>query len=70
MLQWKANLKAVGDNPDYIEDKIASIQKELKKDRPFTPYLREKAEKILEWVDEIDLAERRARERAKMKRVM
>lgn len=61
MLQWKKNLKAVGDNPNYIEDKIASIQKELKKDRPWTPYLREKAEKILEWIDEIELAEKRAK---------
>jgi hypothetical protein len=58
-LQWKRNLKAVMDNPNYIEEKIGAIQKELQKNDPNTDYLREKVKLIEKWLDEIDLAKKR-----------
>jgi len=60
ILQWKKDLKAVMDNPDYIEEKIGAIQKELKKENPNTDYLREKVRSINHWLDEIDLAKKRS----------
>jgi hypothetical protein len=59
MLQWKKDLKAVLDNPDYIEEKIEAIQKELTHENPNTNYLREKVASINKWLGEIDLARKR-----------
>lgn len=54
MLAWKKSLKAVADNPDYIEWNIEAIQKELELQNPDTAYLRQKAKNILLWIDEIN----------------
>ena len=54
LLAWKASLKAVGDNPDYIEEKISAIQKALNKNDPDTGYIREKVDSIRKWLYEID----------------
>ena len=51
---WKAALRAVGDNPDYIFQQIEALKKELKKDYPYVPYLYEKVRNINKWVGEID----------------
>lgn len=64
MLTWKAELKAVGDNPNYIEEQIKAIQLELKLNRPNTSYLASKVNNINVWLVEIDLAKDRARIRA------
>jgi hypothetical protein len=47
------------DNPDYIEEKIEAIQKELTHENPNTNYLREKVTSINKWLGEIDLARKR-----------
>lgn len=70
MLAWKQNLQAIMDNPDYIELQISAIEQELESNRPDTKYLRSKVRCIEEWLGEIDLAERRAIERKRMKKVM
>lgn len=70
MLAWKQNLQAIMDNPDYIELQISAIEQELESNRPDTKYLRSKVRNIEEWLGEIDLAEKRAIERKKMKKVM
>lgn len=70
MLAWKQNLKAVADNPDYIELQISAIEEELKSNRPDTKYLRSRVRNIEEWLGEIDLAERRAIERQRMKKMV
>ncbi|RLG27216.1 hypothetical protein DRN76_00005 [Methanosarcinales archaeon] len=61
MLEWKKNLIAVADNPDYIEEQWVAIKKELGRERPETSYLRQKMKLMLEWTDEIDLADHQAR---------
>lgn len=53
LVAWKQSLKVVADNPNYIEENIAAIQMELKKDNPDIGYLREKTRRINEWIDEI-----------------
>jgi len=69
-LAWKKNLTAIMDNPNFIELQIEAIETELKSNRPDTRYLRSKVRNIGEWLGEIDLAERRAIERKRMKKVM
>jgi len=59
--QWKNNLKAVGDNACYIEQNMVAIAKELKSNQPDTRYLKSKVRSIDKWLDEIDLANERAR---------
>jgi hypothetical protein len=51
------------DNPNYIEEQMVAINKELKEENPDTSYLREKIEKMERWTHEIDLAEKRAKEK-------
>jgi hypothetical protein len=68
-LKWKKNLKAVGDNANWIEQNMVAIAKELKKSQPDTGYLRSKVKNIGEWLDEIDLANRRASS-SRLKKVM
>ena len=58
---WKQNLIAVMDNPDYIEENIYAITKELKKDIVDTKYLHSKVKNIDDWLQEIDLANERAK---------
>lgn len=65
--QWKHNLSMVGDNPDYIEEQIKSIETELIKDNPDTDYMRGKIKSMSVWMDEIDLAKERAGDRAERK---
>lgn len=54
LLAWKASLKKVGDNADYIEWNMAAIQKELNKNDPDTAYMRSKIKNIIGWFSEID----------------
>jgi len=54
MLYWKKKLKEVADNPNYIEQNIKAIQKELKKQHPDTAYMRQKVRNIELWLGEID----------------
>lgn len=69
-LQWKKNLKRVGDNANYIELNIYAITKELKKNNPDTKYLRSKVNSINEWLGEIDLARERANKNFKLRRIV
>jgi hypothetical protein len=54
LLAWKASLKKVGDNPDYIEQNMSAIMKELHKNDPDTSYIKSKVGLISEWLGEID----------------
>lgn len=52
-LAWKKSLRMVGDNPDHIYDYWKAIEKELKLNNPDISYLKEKANGIQNWIDEI-----------------
>jgi len=54
LVAWKQSLKAVHDNPHYIEWNINAMEKELQKDNPDVGYLRQKVQNISEWIDEIE----------------
>jgi mRNA-degrading endonuclease YafQ of YafQ-DinJ toxin-antitoxin module len=54
MKKWKKDLKAVADNPNFIEENIKAIKKELKHNYPQPRYLREKVRNINTWIDEIE----------------
>ena len=68
--QWKKNLKAVGDNAQYIEQNMVAIANELKKNDPDTKYLHSKVRNIGDWLHEIDLAKERESRRRKICKVM
>jgi len=61
MLAWKKELKAVMDNPDYIEWQMRDIKENLKRQHPDTHLLRESIRHMNEWTHEIDLAHNRAK---------
>jgi hypothetical protein len=54
MRKWKKDLRAVADNPNFIEENIKAIKKELKHNYPQPSYLREKTRNINTWIDEIE----------------
>lgn len=69
MLEWKKQLSAIADNPDYIEQNIKAIQIELQHQHPDTKYLASKVRNIKTWLGEIDLARERAFQKARMRKV-
>lgn len=70
LLIWKQNLKDVMDNPDYIEEQMGHINKELSRDSPDTISMRKSTRRMNEWFDEIDLANERARDKATAKSML
>ena len=64
--EYGFKLQSISD----FELQIGAIQKELKKNRPDTKYLHSKVRNIEEWLGEIDLAEKRAMERKRMRKMM